>query len=82
MLPRRRTALGSPGRIALPGLDEGATYQVTVPGPQVVPGLSTGPQWLREPIDLSGRFLGTVGLQAPALPVDELVLIRAERVGS
>ncbi|MBP6995992.1 MAG: alpha-galactosidase [Phycicoccus sp.] len=71
-----------PGRIALPGLDEGATYQVTVPGPQVVPGLSTGPQWLREPIDLSGRFLGTVGLQAPALPVDELVLIRAERVGS
>jgi alpha-galactosidase len=76
-----------PGRMPLPGLDLDQVYLVTATATPNVPvqGVAarsemTEMPWVREGVRMSGRLLEQVGLQAPALPVDELVLIRAEAV--
>jgi alpha-galactosidase len=76
-----------PGRVPLPGLDLDQVYLVTATATPNVPvqGVAarsemTEMPWVREGVRMSGRLLEQVGLQAPALPVDELVLIRAEAV--
>jgi alpha-galactosidase len=72
-----------PGRVPLPGLDPDRVYRVTatatpnVPGPAAGSGVGEMP-WAREGLRMTGRLLEQVGVQAPPLPVDELVLIRAE----
>jgi hypothetical protein len=79
-------SLTSPaGLVALPGLDPERTYQVLTVTPSADPGspdhgrLNVAP-WTREGVRTSGRLLAQVGLCAPPLSVDALVLIRAEAV--
>jgi alpha-galactosidase len=77
-----------PGRVPLPGLDPQRTYRVSAQPPGDVPargvrrpGEATGPRgvpgWGPDGVVLTGRMLAEVGLQAPLLDVDQLVLIRA-----
>ncbi len=69
-----------PGRVVLPGLEPTYRYSVHLPAPQDPSIADTGPRWMRDPVELDGRFLATLGLQAPSLPVDELVIIHVRRV--
>jgi len=81
-------AVTSPsGRVLLPGLDPEQVYLVTATATPSVPvqGVAAGAEllqvpWAREGLRMTGRLLEQVGVQAPPLPVDELVLIRAEAV--
>ena len=68
--------------VALPGLDPDATYHVRpqVPGGAARSGWPT-PWWGPEGIRASGRVLAKVGVRAPHLAPEELVLVRATRVG-
>jgi alpha-galactosidase len=77
-----------PGRIPLPGLDPDRTYRVTAQAPGDAPargssrpGASAGapdaPGWGPTGVTLTGRVLAEVGIQAPLLGVDSLVLLRA-----
>jgi alpha-galactosidase len=65
-----------PGRFTLPGLDPDRRYAVRITGGSVAegPGQSTLP-WAEQPIVLTGRQLGTVGLQSPVLFPGQLVLL-------
>ncbi len=66
------------GRVRLPGLDPDRTYRVTVqvPGDAAARGRAVVP-WTTGVVRLSGRVLAEVGLQAPSLGPDQLVLVRA-----
>ena len=66
-----------PGRVTLPGLDPDRRYQVQVlaPGDRVGSG-TVVPGWVRDGVTLTGRVLGEVGLQAPLLDPDHLVVLR------
>ncbi|HEX6888233.1 MAG TPA: alpha-galactosidase [Candidatus Nanopelagicales bacterium] len=71
-----------PGRVGLPGLAPDRRYRVTVqpPGDTVGSG-PAAPGWAAEGgVTLSGRVLAEVGIQAPLLQVDRLVLVRAREV--
>ncbi|MEI5584350.1 MULTISPECIES: alpha-galactosidase [unclassified Agromyces] len=65
-----------PGRFTLPGLDPDRRYAVRIIAGNVDkgPGQSTLP-WAEQPITLTGRQLGIVGLQAPVLFPGQLVLL-------
>lgn len=65
-----------PGRFTLPGLDPDRRYAVRIIAGSVAdgPGQSTLP-WAEQPITLTGRQLGTAGLQAPVLFPAQLVLL-------
>lgn len=65
-----------PGRFTLPGLAPDRRYTVRIVAGSVAdgPGQSTLP-WAEQPIVLTGRQLGTVGLQAPVLFPAQLVLL-------
>ncbi|WP_043599890.1 alpha-galactosidase [Cellulomonas flavigena] len=69
------------GTVALPGLDPAATYHVR---PQEPGGGSRGgwptPWWGPEGIRTTGRVLAKVGVRAPHLAPEQLVLVRATRV--
>ena len=70
-----------PGPICLPGLDDQSSYRVTPRHPARIiegPGLRSLPWWA-EGITLPGRVLGRVGLQAPVLFPERLVLVHAQR---
>jgi alpha-galactosidase len=80
-----------PGRVQLPGLDPDRTYLVTAqppgdaaalgsPGVGDAPGHLDAPGWGPAGVTLTGRVLAEVGLQAPLLGVDRLVLLRAKEV--
>jgi alpha-galactosidase len=73
-----------PGRVPLPGLDPDTTYVVRAqpPGDVAVETSSGRVGWAGAGIRLSGRVLGTVGIQVPLLRVDESVLVRASEGGS
>jgi alpha-galactosidase len=71
-----------PGRVRLPGLDPDATYHAAplAPGDRIEgPGRSELPWW-DTGARLSGRALERVGIQAPNLFPERLVLIEATRV--
>ena len=75
-------ALDAPfGRIVLPGLDPARRYRVRVQEPS---GRSIHrgalPGWVEDGVELSGAVLGRIGLEAPTLSADRLVLIRATAV--
>jgi alpha-galactosidase len=77
------TVWSPPGRVRLPGLDPDAVYQVTPlpPGDRIEgPGESELPWWSTG-VRLSGRALAEVGLQAPVLFPERLVLLQATRLG-
>jgi alpha-galactosidase len=65
-----------PGRFTLPGLDPDRRYAVRIIAGSVSrgPGQSELP-WAEQPITLTGRQLGTVGLQAPVLFPEQLLLL-------
>ncbi|MBO9554360.1 alpha-galactosidase [Cellulomonas sp.] len=71
------------GRVQLPGLDPDAVYLVRPQAPgDVVEGLGGGavpPWWTADGVRLTGRALAEVGLAAPTLFPEHLVLVRATR---
>ena len=68
------------GRVKLPGLDPDVRYRVRAqaPGDDAV-RIASVPAWAHDGVVLTGRVLGEVGIQAPLLDVDRLVLLRARR---
>ena len=71
-----------PGPIRLPGLDENATYHVSArePGAAADGPVLGPPIWWEKGVTLPGRLLGGVGIQAPVLYPERLVLLEARRV--
>jgi alpha-galactosidase len=71
-----------PGALRLPGLDPERRYRVRTQPPGDAPALRQRrpPAWLAEGVELPGRVLGGVGLRAPALNPEQLLLLRAEAV--
>ncbi len=70
-----------PGPVLLPGLDDDARYRVTPRHPGDIvegPGLRPLPWW-GEGLSLPGRVLAQVGVQAPVLFPERLVLLEAVR---
>jgi alpha-galactosidase len=69
------------GRVRLPGLDPDAVYRVApLPPGDVAVGHSHVPlPWWSTGVELSGAVLGTVGVQAPTLYPEHLVLLEATR---
>ncbi|GAA1809261.1 alpha-galactosidase [Agromyces neolithicus] len=65
-----------PGRFTLPGLDADRSYTVRIVAGSVADGPGQSPlPWAEQPITLTGRQLGTAGLQAPVLFPAQLVLL-------
>jgi alpha-galactosidase len=77
------TSVQSPaGRIRLCGLDLDGAYRLTPLPPGHVldgPAVSPLPWWGMQPV-LSGRILADVGIQAPTLHPERLVLLDVQRV--
>ncbi|MGC0327974.1 alpha-galactosidase [Streptomyces sp. SAI-170] len=74
-----------PGRVRLPGLDPEAAYRLSPLAPGDRPEGPTGsklPWWHGGGVELTGRTLETVGVQAPALFPERAVLVEARRVGA
>ncbi|TNC17285.1 alpha-galactosidase [Georgenia sp. 311] len=74
-----RTPVASPvGRVRLPGLADDLTYRVAPlpPGDVTTGRAGHGPApWWDEPAVLTGRVLAAVGVQAPVLNPEQLVLL-------
>ncbi len=72
----RHTLTWPPGRVTLPGLDPDRRYAVRAqpPGDAAVRGPHR-PAWAADGVTLSGRVLAEVGLQAPLLDPDQLVML-------
>lgn len=73
-----RPATWPPGRVRLPGLTADALYRVET----VHPGAAAHgvqPPWVHDGVTLTGRVLGTLGVEAPSLDPDRSVLLRAVR---
>ena len=79
------TAVQAPsGPVRLPGLDPDARYHLAPlpPGDRIDgPGMSPLPWW-SSGVDLPGRVLADVGVQAPTLHPERLVLLEARRLPS
>lgn len=72
-----------PGRVPLPGLDPTTTYRVRPQPPgDDHPGLAYPgrPPWMSTGLTLPGRVLVEVGVEAPPLHPDQIVLIRVTAV--
>lgn len=73
-----------PGRVRLQGLDPDRSYRVAAqsPGDAAVngEGVTAPVAWTGDGVVLTGRLLAEVGIQAPVLDVDSLVLIRVYEV--
>jgi len=68
-----------PGRVRLPGLNPEHRYRVTARHPTKTVAVAPGaPGWAAGGTVLSGRVLDEVGIQAPLLVVDQLVLLHAQ----
>ncbi|HYN94130.1 MAG TPA: alpha-galactosidase [Pilimelia sp.] len=77
------TSVHSPvGRVRLPGLDPAAAYRVAPlpPGDAIVGSGDAAPPWWAAGAKLSGRALAEVGVQAPTLFPERLVLIEVRRI--
>ena len=75
------TSVHAPGgQVRLPGLDPDATYEVRpLPPGDILGRRNPGPLWWRTGTTLPGRVLEAVGLQAPTLNPETLVLLEARR---
>lgn len=69
-----------PGRVRLPGLDPELDYHVSAQAPGADAASSFPPGWGGSGVTLPGRVLDEVGIQAPLLDPDHLVLLRARAV--
>ncbi len=74
------TAQFPPGRITLPGLAPDATYVIALDAPRSVGPWSTLPPWSGAEAQASGRVLTDVGIQAPPMEPDSLVLLHVKVV--
>ena len=64
-----------PGRVRLPGLEAGLRYRVRAVSPFRPPAGLIAPPWLAEGIEALGSVLETVGLTAPSLHPDQVLVI-------
>ncbi|MGP3950768.1 alpha-galactosidase [Streptomyces sp. 7N604] len=71
-----------PGRVRLPGLDERADYRVAplAPGDRLHGPARSPLPWWGDGAELPGRVLAAVGVQAPILHPESLVLVEARRI--
>jgi alpha-galactosidase len=71
-----------PGPVRLPGLDPARRYRVRAQAPGDAPATRgiLPPAWLADGVTLPGAVLDEVGLRAPALYPEQLLLLRAEAV--
>jgi alpha-galactosidase len=71
-----------PGRVRLPGLLPQVEYEVTAQEPGHDPAVRGGRDlpWLVSGVRLTGRALGAVGVVAPAMQPQQLLLLRVRRV--
>lgn len=72
-----------PGRVRLPGLDPQARYRVEPLAPGDVLGGRTSHGelvWWADGVTLSGSVLGQVGIQAPVLNPEQLVLVHLQAI--
>jgi alpha-galactosidase len=69
-----------PGAVRLPGLDPDRRYRVRSQPPGDTPAVRglVPPAWLAEGVTLPGAVLEHVGLRAPALFPEQLLLIRVQ----
>lgn len=74
------TLVWPPGRVTLPGLDPERTYRVTAQAPGDAAARTFAPGWAADGVTLPGAVLGEVGIQAPLLDTDHLVLLRAREI--
>lgn len=73
-----RSLTWPPGRVRLPGLDAARRYRLSPLYPaDVYPEASQVPEWWTKGVRLSGRLLGRVGVQIPAMFPGYLHLLRA-----
>jgi alpha-galactosidase len=82
-LVQTATSVQAPaGPARLPGLADDVDYRVTRlhPGDRCEGPATSALPWWTEGVELSGRVLTTVGVQAPTLHPESLVLIEARRV--
>ncbi len=68
-----------PGRVRLPGLEPDRRYRVAPVSPGSALAPSAAP-WMVNPVSLSGRVLSEVGVQAPLLGADDLVIVHVRCV--
>ncbi len=66
------------GRLLFPGLDDDATYRVTMTERNPVTPQNRAP-WQSQAVELSGRYLSTIGMRAPLLQPATAVLFEVER---
>jgi alpha-galactosidase len=72
-----RSLTWPPGRVRLPGLDPDRRYRLSPLEPAAHSGdPAREPPWWSVGAVLTGRLLGTVGVQVPALQPERLVLLR------
>jgi alpha-galactosidase len=71
-----------PGAVRLPGLDPARRYRVRAQAPGDTPATRgiLPPAWLAGGVTLPGAVLGEVGLRAPALYPEQLLLLRVTAV--
>jgi alpha-galactosidase len=71
-----------PGVVRLPGLDPARRYRVRLQPPGDTPAVRglRPPAWLADGVTLPGAVLEHVGVAAPALFPEQLLLVRAEAV--
>jgi alpha-galactosidase len=80
-----RGVCAPPGRVRLPGLDDGRPYQVSLlpPGDTPVGSEIIPAPWLAaQPVHVPGGVLGRVGLQVPDLHPEQLVLLHVQALPS
>jgi alpha-galactosidase len=75
-----QTLVWPAGRVTLPGLDPDRLYHVTAQAPGDRAVATFPPGWAPDGVRLTGRILGEVGIMAPLLDTDQLVLLRATEV--
>lgn len=75
-----RPAVWPAGRLRFPGLDPDLTYRVTEVAPVHPLPADQRPPWLAHALELPGRVLAYVGIEAPLLDVDRSILLRVEAV--
>ncbi|WP_432562703.1 alpha-galactosidase [Kineococcus sp. SYSU DK003] len=70
--------LSIPGRLRIPGLLPDVEYELRVQAPGDTPRLRAGDPvpWTVAPVRATGRVLATVGITAPALQPEQLLLLR------
>jgi alpha-galactosidase len=77
------TVWSPPGRVRLPGLDPEAVYRVAPlpPGDRIEGPAESDLPWWSTGVQLRGRVLADIGVQAPVLFPERLVLLQATRLG-